>query len=189
MKIYKTPKFENDSYYFVVEKNDNLTELPCFKDTYYGRKLYAFIKKDISKMQFLDFRDRPSFRYFDKVEDLSGTIYTMSCEDKNDLTFETMIELVRENVGRTRRCVINMANTLRDYLNEDIDTSCLTSITYSPEKVTLFFRASDMENELLVDLLLLRDFFIYPVYDTLPEIHVISATAQNVNFNPFNLIR
>lgn len=192
MKVYKEAKFQDDSYYFVVEPSDVLAPIAKRNALYYKEKVGAFKKYDIEKFNFLHHIHRPSFRTFYKVEDLSGTIYTHSCEGKNDMTYTTLLMRVRANLGNTRRCVVNMADTLYDYLDETIDTSCLMSIVYNPGKVTLTFRASDMENELHTDLLLIKQFFIDPIYKKhnalsgssisteSPEIHVIAVTAQNV---------
>jgi len=91
-----------------------------------------------------------------------------------------MMKMVKDNKDNSRRCVINIADTLINYIDDSVNTSCLNIIHYHKNSVKLFFRASDMTNELLYDLHLIKEFFIDPVFDTMPEIHVIASTAQNL---------
>jgi hypothetical protein len=186
MIIYKKPLFEDDSYMFVLEETDRLAEISLFDLEYYNTKREMFNSLDSDKMHLSDFVHRPSLRMFDEVINLSGSIYTLTCEDKNDMSYSTIITAVKCNYKTSRRCTINFADTLRDYIDDSINTSCLNAIHYYKDNVTLYFRASDMKNELLIDLHLIKEFFIKPV-GHFKTITVVASTAQNIiKFN--NLI-
>ena len=188
MTIYKKPAFEDDSYAFVIDlQNDKLREISLFEIDYYTAKFEAFTKKDISKKNFTDYVNRPSFRNFDLVDALRGTIYTHTCEAKNKFDYEHILKIVKANYKTSRRCAVNFADTLFDYMRDYFDTSCLNSIHYYKDNVTLYFRASDIENELLIDLHLIYEFFIKPV-GSFKTLTVFSSTAQNVNCKLENLL-
>ena len=178
MIVYKKPKFRDDSYYFVLEPEDNLANVE--DDEYLQTKRRAFSNKDISKEQFEAFNHRPSLSRMDLVQDLSGTIYTHSAEVKSWMELKYMLYHVQILKDKSRRCVIRLADSFEHYMNDRINTSCLNIIHYMGDNVKLFFRASDMKNELLYDILLIEEFFIAPVYSNKPHIHIISSTAQNI---------
>lgn len=192
MKIYKNPEFENDSYMFVIDLKKDEFELsrPSGNYTYeyIEAKIKAFENKSKSKKAFEAFNDRPSFANFDNVEDLSGTIYTYTCQNKNKLDYAHIIRYCKHFKDRHRRCVVNFADTLHDYLSPHKDTSCLNSIHYYKDNVTVYFRASDIKNELLLDLYLINRFFIEPV-GKFKTLTVMSSTAQNVGTKLSTLIR
>lgn len=179
MLVHKHPGFENDSFMFVLGKLDKLSEISLFDLDYFSVKQQMFKTKDINKMMLSDFIDRPSLHSFDEMKDASGTIYTHTCEAKNSLTYERIIEAVKNNYKVSRRCSINFADTLNDYLTNSVNTSCLNSIHYYKDNATLYFRASDVRNELLIDLHLIKEFFLDPVGE-FETITVFSSTAQNV---------
>ena len=178
MLVYKKPEFEDDSYYFVLEKNDVLVE--PLEIEYLNRKREAFDCNRIDKEFMFSFLDRPSFTGVELQYDLVGTIYTKSAEEKNNMHIDRIIKSVKDNKDKSRRCVITIADTLKDYLDDSINTSCLNIIHYHKDVVKLFFRASDMTNELLYDIYLIKEFFIDPVYKNDVDIHIISSTAQNI---------
>lgn len=181
MRIFKTPFKENDNYYFIIEKHDTLRDVDKYSKAYMMRKRIAFRLKDKGKNQFKGYLERPSFSGHNLMFDFSGSIYTYSAEKKNEMPLEDMYKIIRRHKDISRRCVIRMADSLKDYLDVKVNTSCLNIIHYYEDKVTLFFRASDMRNELLIDLHLIEEFFIAPVYLNQPyEIHVMASTAQNV---------
>lgn len=191
MVIYKQPQFENDSYMFVVDLDrDLLSPLPddVYKSGYANAKQKAFRSKDISKDLFEEFKSRPSFRNFDDIYDLAGTIYTHTCESKNKLDYNHIIKFCKRYHKTSRRCAINFADTLYDYLHTSKNTSCLNSIHYYNDNVTLYFRASDIENELLLDLYLIIEFFIRPV-GNFKTMTVMCSTAQNVHCKLSTLIQ
>lgn len=177
MKIVKTPEFENDSYYIIVEKHD---EIVHNTDCYLNDKRKAFLEHDVSKSSLEKYFCRSSFTGVDSQRDLSGTIYTRTSELKNNMKYKEMLQTVIENKDNSRRCVIVIADTLKDYMDNSLNTSCLNIIHYFENTVKLFFRASDMKNELLYDIHLIREFFIDPVFFNDPEIHIIASTAQNI---------
>lgn len=191
MKIYKAPEFENDSYMFVIEvKKDILSALDesIYPSSYVNAKYNAFTRKGINKSRLEQFTDRPSLSNFDNIDDLSGTIYTYTCQGKNKLDYNHIIKYCKHFKNKHRRCVVNFADTLHDYLSPHKDTSCLNSIHFYKDNVTLYFRASDIKNELLLDLRMIIDFFIEPV-GNFNTITVMSSTAQNVDTKLETLIQ
>lgn len=187
MKKIKLPYFEDDSYYFIIEKHEQLADVDVNDIPYLHAKQNAFAEQDPGKSQLEPYFDRPSFRGVDENSDLSGTIYTWSAYCKNDAPLPILLHKVRQHKNYSRRCVIRMADSLIDFLDTKVNTSCLSLIHYFQDSVKLVFRASDMTNELLIDLHTIKEFFIDPVYENSPEIHVIALTAQNINkdFNEF----
>lgn len=178
MKIIKKPEFEDDSYYFIIEKDDKIIKI---EDKYMKAKRFCFENLHITKsFPMNQYFDRPSFTNVEQQMTIVGTIYTATAEYKNDLYYEDIIKVVKENKDISRRCVVTMADTLRNYLDNSVNTSCLNIIHYHKDSVKLFFRASDMTNELLYDINLIKEFFIDNVFESTPEIHVIASTAQNI---------
>lgn len=185
MVIYKEPKFENDSYMFVIEQTDVLA-VP--QDMAYANAKYAmFEHKAINKIHLKDF-DKPSLSALHIVKDLAGSVYTYTCQSKNKLGYNHIIKYCKRFHKMSRRCAINFADTLHDYLQRDINTSCLNSIHFCNDNVTLYFRASDIKNELLLDLHLINDFFIKPV-GNFKTITVMCSTAQNIETKLSTLIQ
>jgi hypothetical protein len=178
--IIKSPGYKDDSYYFIIPGHEDFGVMIEKLDlNYVSEKMNAFRDKDIDNANFIRFKERPSLRNIEYKMDLRGSIYTHACEQKNGMVYDDLIAEVKKEKNRSRRCVVNMADKLVNYTNPFIDTSCLNIIHYSNNIVKLFFRASDVKNELLTDLLTIKKYFIDPVYDTNPEIHVIASTAQN----------
>jgi hypothetical protein len=191
MVVYKQPQFENDSYMFVIDLEKDLLadlDMSVYPYEYVYNKEKAFTKKDIRKCNFSNFQNRPSFKNFSEISDLSGTIYTYTCEGKNLLDYSHIIKFCKQHHNTSRRCAVNFADTLWDYLNPTKNTSCLNSIHYYKDNVTLYFRASDMQNELLLDLHLIIKFFIEPV-GAFKTLTVMCSTAQNVDTKLSTLIQ
>lgn len=189
MVLYKIPAFENDSYMFVIDlKTDSFAEIPKEDVEYYLAKYKAFKEKNISKIPFEKFKDRPSFANFDSVKNLFGTIYTYCCQAKNRMDYGYMMKQCRKQFKKSRRCSINFADGLSNYLDSTKNTSCLNAIHYCSDNVTIYFRASDIKNELLIDLRLINRYFVKPVGD-FKTLTVMASTAQNVEQNLFNLIQ
>lgn len=181
----KKPYNFDDSYYFIIPGNDKFgIKMEALNLNYLSAKLKAFEKQDCSKSNFISFHDRPSLRNMHNTPDLKGSIYTVACENKNGMWYNIMIETAKRKKADSRKCVVNMADKFSDYMDSEIDTSCLNIIHYCKNKVTLFFRASDIENELLTDLITIKRYFIDPVYanEAPPEIHVIASTAQRCDY-------
>lgn len=180
MHIIKQAEYEDDSYYFIIDRFDRLAKVK--NKGYLRAKRNAFKNRDISiSDEMLKYKDRPSFHSLALESDLSGTIYTHSAEQKNRMCLDDMLETIVREKNTSRRCVIRLADTFFDYMNGVTNTSCLNIIHYTENDVKLFFRASDMRFELLYDILLIKEFFIDPVYKKQqPRIHVIASTAQNI---------
>lgn len=185
MVIFKGPQFEDDSCMFVIDlQHESLSMLPKeeYSLEYINTKYRAFAEKDISKDNFEKFSDRLSLRDIHKCADVAGSIYTYTCEGKNGYSYKHILELCRGSYKRTRRCAITFADPLHDYLDNSKNTSCLNSIHYYKDNVTVYFRASDLKNELLLDLHMIYDFFIQPV-GSFKTLTVMCSTAQNIHFN------
>lgn len=180
MKIIKQPLEENDSMHFVLSIKD-LDSVAIDDIDYFKAKDRMFQEQIINKAILMPFKDRPSLRGIDCASMLVGTCYTYGAIKKNDATLEQMFGAIRTHKNTSRRCVIRMVDSLRDYLDDSIDTSCLNIIHYLSDRVVLFFRASDMRYELSYDLILIKKHFIDPVYGgELKHIEVIASTTQNI---------
>lgn len=82
--------------------------------------------------------------------------------------------------------MLRLANPLIDYFdsttNSAVDVTCLNLIHYTHDGARMIFRASDVKNELVPDILTVNKHFIKPVYGDLPyKISVFSSTAQNID--------
>lgn len=193
IKKIKTPKYENDSYllkikdfYLSKEKISNLID----NDKYLNIKYKKFKNKDISKIGFEDFiKERGSLRFFNNIENLCGSIYTYSVEERNGMLYNQIISTIKEilkNNPNSRKVALRIANSLGDYKKAEygeIDVSCLNMIYFLKNKVNIVFRASDIKNELYYDIITIYWFFINPIYGDIPiNLEIYSSTAQNVEF-------
>lgn len=191
MIVYKEPKFENDSYMFVIDlQNDEFAmfDSNIYSPEYIDAKFKAFGTKSISKKPFEKFSFRPSLVDIDSLDNVSGSVYTFTCQGKNKLDYNHIIKYCKKFHKTSRRCAVNFADTLYDYLDGKKNTSCLNSIHFCGDNVTLYFRASDIKNELLLDLKLIKHFFIDPV-GNFKTLTVVSSTAQNVGTKLTSLIQ
>lgn len=186
--IIKRPHFEDDSYLFNIE-NFSIKNFPI-DDGYLNLKIKKFLEKDISKNGFEKFlKERGSLRFFDKIDDLGGSIYTYSVQERNGISYDEVISIVKEMIEKhpqTRRALVRIANSIVDYKKaEDIgyDVSCLSTIHYKDNRVTLSFRSSDIEYELFTDIITLYKFFIQPVYGINPiGLEIFGSTGQKVHY-------
>ncbi len=202
----KAPQYENDSALLHVkfdETSDIFEEHECaiqFKvsslDLYTQTKIKMFRTQCDDPSILLQFKyDRPSLRSLQYLVDnnckISNTIYTTSIYKKNGFTtLHSLLSSIHYSMmsfgkNNSRRIYVNNANTFNEYYesesNPQIDVSCLTGIHYLENKVILVFRASDIKNELLTDLITITDSFILPIYKRLMPIDVFISTAQNIN--------
>lgn len=190
MKILKAPTCENDSAMVSIDFNSILNlKYYISEDPYYRMKNFKFHVKDITSEGFQDFSmDRPSLRGMSKF--IEGTIYTYACQGKNGMPYEKLLDTVRELLSiSSRRAFVTMSDRLEDYkssINGGIDVSCLTGIHYKEDKVSLFFRASDLRNEFVIDMVTIYDYFVGPVYPLQVqeklEIEVFISSCQNYDF-------
>lgn len=182
MIVHKKPMFENDSYMFVINtQTDKLQEISLFDLEYYNAKRNMFMFQFIQKHHLSEFCFRPSLRDFDNIKDLSGTIYTHTCAEKNGLDYSSILHQTSKMYKKSRRCAINFADRFVDYMDDSKNTSCLNSIHFYNYNVTLYFRASDIKNELLIDLHLIKEFFIDKVGE-FKTITVMASTSQNIDY-------
>lgn len=187
MITYKVPKYENDSLYMVLEDFDIMTDQ---FDDYTNFKLEKFQKKDISRSGVDQFRRKPSFSN-DNVKYFRNTIYTYTVERENYVEHEKALQQVKTLLElKSRRAVIRFANSLDHYFNSavynDVDVTCLSLIHYIRSgkflNVKLIFRALDLENEALTDLITIYMYFIEPIVqaDDIVTIEIIASTVQNI---------
>jgi len=200
MIILKKPEYENDDYLFRLELDnipigeaavDFLKRVEPSSVEYYRAKRQAFMSQDMSPLIFERFVEgKPSLRALSELPALDSTIYTVACEKENGLYYQDLIEKVKRHLTSrpaTRRCVVRLVNSFDKYFCSEIlepaDVTCLSFIHYLQEGPKLVFRASDVKNELLVDILTVYEFFVKPVYNSnLKDLRlsVYSSTAQNV---------
>jgi len=91
LRIYKRPLFENDSYMFSIMSN----EVKLNIDEYLLTKIAMFELKDINKESLEPFKNRPSLRNYDFMEDLRGSVYTYAVQDRQGIPYEDVIGIVR----------------------------------------------------------------------------------------------
>lgn len=200
MIIVKQPEFENDDYLFRIEAHklpkagealSFLKKIDPFAADYYWSKRQAFLTQDTNPSVFSKFvQDKPSLRSLSNLDALDSTIYTVACERENNLGYRDILMNLKRHLlqkPETRRCMLRFANSYeRYYISETtrpLDVTCLSLIHYLTEGPKLIFRASDIRNELFVDILTINEFFIDPIYNSNfknYQMSVYSSTAQGV---------
>lgn len=199
MEIVKYPKFENDDYLirisghslklgdsaFQILKNINPQD-----SEYYAKKREAFKSYNTDPKQFQQFvEDRPSLRALSSLEDLNSTIYTVAAERQNGESYDTLIYRIKMHLDikpDTRRCLLRFSNDLTEYAFSEIskpsDVTCLSFIHYFSRTPKMVFRASDVGNELAIDILTITEFFLKPIYlEDKFEVSIYASTAQNIS--------
>lgn len=188
IEVYHAPEYENDSMAILLRNfhisNEKFNDL-LMKNDYLKLKVEKFKNKDISTNGFESFSYKPSLRNVHEKSYLPGTIYTAKVEDTQEILYDEMIPIIKELVKNgSRRAFVNIADNLYTYYESEhvaYDVSCLCSIHYYGNKVSLYFRASDISEELYVDILTIYEFFIRPVYiDDKVNILLNAATCQNI---------
>jgi len=193
IKIFCQPQEENDQYFFSIDNfyiEKNIMVEYKNKCDYFKLKWNSFKDLDISKEKWLklNFENRPSMKNISNLPSLDGSIYTKASEDRNNLKYNEIIKVIRENINtESRRIYLRMCNSLYDYLiktkNNSYDVSCLSNIHFLKDSVRLIFRASDIQNELVFDILSIYDFFIRPIYlKKKINFSVYASTSQNVKY-------
>lgn len=187
--ILKHPSYENDSYLIRLDKfsisERSLASL-LKEDAYLLTKYEKFKDEDISTNGFDKFADRPSLRNLDNLDSLQGSIYTYKVGKENSKTYDqimTDIQFAFIKYPSTRRLMLRIANDFTEYnssIDGAIDVSCLNLIHYLKDEVKLIFRASDIENELFVDIVTIYEFFIRPIYKKPVDIEIFASTSQNI---------
>lgn len=201
MQILKAPEYENDDYLFRIDLKglaigkdvhgvlDNID--PRLKQ-YYEKKRQVFRSQDTNPNVFSEFvDDKPSLRYLSDLNVLDSTVYTVACEKENHTQYLDILGNVKthlETKPGTRRCIVRFVNSFgkcfSSEVNEPADITCLSFIHYLQSGPKMVFRASDIKNELLVDILTIKEFFLDPIYGTSvqrPQLTVYSSTAQGVS--------
>lgn len=201
MLTLKKPEFENDDYLIRLDPRalpsgpqaiETLRRLDPIVADYYETKRRAFSRHDTNPQIFERFvDDKPSLRCLSELSRLDSTIYTVACELENGLSHAEIIGNIKKHLAHrpmTRRCALRLINDYNKYFlsetAEPADVTCLSLIHYLSDGPKLIFRASDIKNELLVDILTINEFFISPVYDSAPkkiEMSIYSSTAQGVS--------
>lgn len=201
MIVLKQPEFENDDYLIRLDASkiptsdravDFLKKVDPSSVEYYQAKRQAFRSQNMSPDVFERFVEgKPSLRSLSELPFLDSTIYTVACEKENGLYYHDLLDSVKKHLASkpgTRRCVIRLVNSFDKYFNSELtspaDVTCLSFIHYLQSGPKLVFRASDVKNELLVDILTVYEFFVQPVYNSNfknLQLSVYSSTAQNVS--------
>jgi hypothetical protein len=199
MQILKAPEFENDDYLFRIDVDcipvgqkaiDIFRQESPSLASYYETKRKAFRAKNVDPSVFADFEeDRPSLNSLSKLKILDSTIYTVASERQNGYSYLDLLDRIRQHISlhpSTRRCMVRLANSYAEYssseIDSQIDVTCLNLVHYIGDTPRLIFRASDVKNELFVDLLTIHEFFIQPVYEgKAKQLSVYSSSAQGVS--------
>jgi len=201
MIILKKPVYENDDYLFRLGFDEIPTPEQAIKmlyninptqARYYEAKRRAFAEQNINPNVFIDFvEDKPSLRSLSQLGSLESTIYTSAVERENRMGYKELLASVKKHLTEkpeTRRCVVRLINGFDDYFDSELkkpaDVTCLSLIHYLGSGPKLVFRASDIKNELFVDIMTVYEFFVKPVYDSNfknLQLSVYSSTAQNVS--------
>lgn len=178
--IIKHPQYENDSTLFTIDLNnvtiEKLDDL-VKEDLYYATKRRAFLFKNTDKDQFEPFANRPAFRNFKNTIAFTGSVYTKTCEIRNnDILYEDILQQVSELIKlRSRRAIIRFTNPFDELYISEVDPSltedisCISTIHYvllddNTLDVKFNFRASDCKNELYYDIITLYEYFVMPIY-------------------------
>lgn len=199
MYTAKEPAFENDDYIIRLEGHNLIDPQKAYEiirtydqssADYYETKRKAFASKNTDPNLFMPFvESRPSLRSLIKLKKLDSTIYTVACERENNSNYESLLHDIRQHlkmIPTTRRALLRFANSQVDYSDSEMsqpsDVTCLSFIHYLENEAKLVFRASDVANELVIDILTINEFFLKPVYrDIKYNVSVYASTAQNVS--------
>ena len=187
------PQWEDDSYLFSFMANS----LPVddWANYFSGEELKYLLTKNymfehvITDPEYLEEFDRPSLRGIAKMTALPATIYTHAVERQNGYPLDTCLRDIREMLEKnpkTRRAMLRLVNPLVDYYDSTqkpgVDITCLNLLHFTHDGARMIFRASDIKNELIPDILTVNKHFIKPVYGDLPyKLTVFSSTAQNIS--------
>lgn len=192
-RVLYSPLCENDSY--LVKFNEICISPEYFnklleEDAYLRFKYEKFKTRDISKDGAELFKDRPSFRNLDNVDDLAGSVYTHTVEERNDVAYKEMLQEIDMTLKRfpeTRRLLVRFSNPINEYIMSELsdhitsDLTCISFIHYLRNKAVICFRANDIKNEMYYDFVLVYWFFLRPIYRITPiDVTMIASTAQNI---------
>lgn len=189
VEILKFPQYENDSYLIRLSAfflSDALIK-KMLKDDYIYLKYEKFKNKDISTQGFEKFSNRPSLSNISSLDDVSGSIYTYKVGVENNKSYEHILNDIKYRFIKhpnTRRMMVRIANDFSEYdqsVEYAKDVSCLNLIHYLKNEAKLVFRASDIQNELIADIITIYDFFLKPIYNVPINIEIFASTAQNIN--------
>lgn len=186
--IYKAPKHEDDSYYARFNSfflHDEVIDEIAAKDPYLALKIDKFTNLDSSRDGFEQFTYKPSLRNLYNLADMGGSIYTVTAEDENEGWMDLILEDIKYlMIHHPTRAVLRLVKSVQDYRyssqHSGLDVPCLNLIYYSPKCVKMVFRASDVKEELLYDVILVYKFFIKPFFnDLLVKLDLFASTTQN----------
>lgn len=199
MNVIKPALFENDDYLIRIsghtlklgeEASKILSTIDERLASYYEKKRFVFAERETNPNQFKDFvGDRPSLRSLLELRELDSTVYTVAAEKQNDASYEFLMSCIKNHLEfkpNTRRCLLRFSNSLPAYYFSEMsrpkDVTCLSFIHYFAKEPRMVFRASDVGNELIADILTVSEFFLRPVYEEKEyEISIYSSTAQNIS--------
>lgn len=164
------------------------------KDKYLSEKISMFEKQDIDPARLEKFKDnRSSLRNIEDIKKLDGSIYTRTVSDENSMQYGKIIENIRSALNsdklsssKNRRIILRIVNSFSKYnaslSDSSLDVSCLALIHYYDDCPRIMFRASDIENEIIPDMVTIMRFFIQPVYGSQKiKLAYFSSTCQNIS--------
>jgi hypothetical protein len=186
VNVFKAPFSENDTFLIKLIKF-NLAEeklnILCSSDEYLDLKIKRFREKNTSTSGFEKFEKKASLSR--PLDSLEGSIYTYTCEIRNNDTYSESIDHIKTLVSKnSRRAILRFLNSGWSYyssetINKKLNVTCLAYIQYFKDRVSIVFRASDLQEELFVDIITIYEFFIKPIYNIPINIEIYSTSVQN----------
>lgn len=194
IKTIIKPEYENDDYLLELSGVPDCQELQNIEGVdfdYLHFKYKKFKNIDTAVEGWEQFGSRPSLRSLSEINgQLTSTVYTNAVSKNNEnLSYDASIKIINSMLDKnpnTRRAFVRFASPLSEYYvstHSPIDVTCLSAIHYLKDSCKLIFRASDIKNELLYDIITINSFFLSPIYkDKNYNIKIYASTAQNIEY-------
>ena len=194
IKTIVKPEYENDDYLLELSEVPDYKELQNIEGVdfdYLHFKCQKFKNIDTAVAGWEQFGSRPSLRSLSELNgQLTSTVYTNAVSKNNEnLSYDASIKIINsmlDNNPNTRRAFIRFASPLSEYYvstHSPVDVTCLSAIHYLKDSCKLIFRASDIKNELLYDIITINSFFLSPIYKGKSyNIKIYASTAQNIEY-------
>tara|TARA_Y100000816_G_scaffold287793_1_gene271178 strand:- start:620 stop:1243 length:624 start_codon:yes stop_codon:yes gene_type:complete len=194
VKTIIEPVYENGDYLLELSGVPDYSKVKNIEGVdfdYLHFKYLKFLNIDTRVEGWDQFKSRPSLRSLDSMNgELSSTVYTNAVSKNNEkISYESsknMIKSMLEKNPATRRAFLRFASPISEYYvstYSPIDVTCLSAIHYLNDSCKLLFRASDIKNELLYDIITIDTFFLKPIYGEQDySIKIYASTAQNVEY-------
>ena len=194
VKTIIKPEYENDDYLLELSGIPDYSKVKNIEGVdfdYLHFKYLKFLNVDTRIEGWDQFKSRPSLRNLGSMNgELSSTIYTNAVSKNNEeITYETSKNIIKSMLEKnpaTRRAFLRFASPISEYYvstHSPIDVTCLSAIHYLHRSCRLLFRASDIKNELLYDIITINTFFLKPIYGKEDyTIKIYASTAQNTEY-------